>query len=200
VFVNTGFLDVLSGYDNRDDTLASVIGHEMSHVLLRHAAEKVSIQPIADVASFFAQSALWFYLPEGSEIAASTFHKTAENAMGLFLELPFSRTCELEADQVGMLIAAEACYDPSQVPKFWEFCEGRGLGQSELDAFLSTHPGSLRRMEVLEETLPTAQRSYRSARAQADRWIDIRTDRRIGGCADRNIEIRTQSKLKKMRR
>jgi Zn-dependent protease with chaperone function len=201
VFVNTGFLDVLSGYDNRDDTLASVIGHEMSHALLRHAAEKISIQPIADVAGFFAQSALWFYLPEGSEIALEFLNKTAEQAMGAFLELPFSRTCELEADQVGLLIAAKACYDPSKVPKFWEFCEGKGLGQSELDAFLSTHPGSLSRMELLEETLPSAQHSYRSARAQADfnrctptfgtasiqvsrspsRLIDVQTDSRTCG-------------------
>ncbi len=44
IHIHAGFLDVVDRYDSQDDTLAAVLGHEMSHALLGHAAEKISWQ------------------------------------------------------------------------------------------------------------------------------------------------------------
>ena len=43
-------------YDKTDDTIAIVLGHEMSHALLRHGAEKLSRAPVIDFISFVGLS------------------------------------------------------------------------------------------------------------------------------------------------
>lgn len=59
----------------------------------------------------------------------------------LEVELPMSRSQEMEADYVGLMMMAEACYDPRAAVGLWQRFEmlqkSRGV---EIPEFLSTHP------------------------------------------------------------
>ncbi len=78
--------------------------------------------------------------------------------------LPFSRKHESEADYVGILLAADAGYDPRESVALWERMgqASGGGGQSE---FLSTHPSHDTRIEQLKEWMPEAMAIYQK-RAQ----------------------------------
>lgn len=62
---------------------------------------------------------------------------------------------ESEADHIGLLMMAQACYDPSAAVGFWE-----RMAKEEKYAppqILSTHPASKNRMTVIQGWLPEAQ-------------------------------------------
>ena len=71
----------------------------------------------------------------------------------LLVELPNSRTHELEADKVGLKLMGRACYDPTEAIRFWERFES--INQSPPE-FLSTHPTNKRRIELARKELPVA--------------------------------------------
>ena len=60
---------------------------------------------------------LWALLPnDGIALVANWFF---EQVSDLVFELPFSRHMETEADEVGVLLAARACFDVREAPAFW---------------------------------------------------------------------------------
>jgi predicted Zn-dependent protease len=75
--------------------------------------------------------------------------------------LPFSRAHESEADYIGLLLAADAGYDPHEAVRVWERMQQAG-GQ-EPHEFLSTHPGHETRIKRLTEELPEALAHYAEA-------------------------------------
>ena len=75
--------------------------------------------------------------------------------------LPFSRKHESEADYIGILLAADAGYDPREsVASVGADGAGvRGGGPSE---FLSTHPGHETRIDQLKKWMPEAMAIYQT--------------------------------------
>lgn len=87
----------------------------------------------------------------------------------LFLFLPFSRKCEVEADYIGLLLMSRACYDPSQAIGLWQRMQqnatkgqGRG-GGGKVPAFMSTHPSNDKRIEKLHEWMPRAIKEFENS-------------------------------------
>lgn len=88
------------------------------------------------------------------------------NAVGvrndIAMELPFSRKHEMEADHIGIMLMANACYDPREAPRVWrgftafysEFCAVSDL-EIEFD-LNSTHPSNSKREKRLGELVPEA--------------------------------------------
>ena len=61
--------------------------------------------------------------------------------------MPFSRIHEAEADRIGLIVMARACYDPRAAIDMWgNMARGAGDGPPE---FLSTHPSHGSRIEAL---------------------------------------------------
>ena len=92
-----------------DDELAAVLSHEMSHLLAEHSNEifnfrrlqaliMIPVLPMF-VGAFFARRVL---LPAFTLVAAN-----------LLLHLYLLRCLEKEADHIGMLLMAEAGFDPA---------------------------------------------------------------------------------------
>lgn len=132
-----------------DDELAQVMGHEISHALAKHSAEKMSRAMAMQVglgALAMTQS--------DSRYAGLTL-TGAQAAAIVALELPNSRTAESEADRIGIELAAKAGYDPRAAVTLWEKMArvGGGDGKSRSD-FLSTHPAPVKRMETLAALVP----------------------------------------------
>ncbi len=138
-----------------DDELAQVMGHEISHALAKHSAEKMSRAMAMQVglgALAITQS--------DSRYAGLTL-TGAQAAAIVALELPNSRTAESEADRIGIELAAKAGYDPHAAVTLWEKMAkvGGGDGKSRTD-FLSTHPAPVKRMETLAGLVPQMMPYY----------------------------------------
>jgi len=73
----------------------------------------------------------------------------------LGLSLPFSRVCEREADYMGLIYMARACYNPEEAVALWQRM-GEALPKDA--EFLSTHPASESRVHAIEGWMPEAMR------------------------------------------
>jgi predicted Zn-dependent protease len=150
--VNTGLLRLAA----TDDELAIVMGHEAAHAIARHGAERISRSMAAQVV-FGAASA-------SGELSPVIVDATA-TAYGALGETAFSRSEESEADHIGLMIAADAGYNPRAALSFWQKMAANGGGGTP--EFLSTHPSDARRAARLEALLPQAEAIYRERAGRA---------------------------------
>ncbi|WP_433950473.1 M48 family metallopeptidase [Brevundimonas bullata] len=135
--VTTGLLKLVQN----DDQLATVIGHEVGHVVARHAAERYSTQSTTGLVLGAVQS-------------RSGDYSQAIGALGgmgaqLGLLLPFSRSHELEADRLGVDYVAAAGYKPSESIALWRLMAQQR--QSGTPEFASTHPSDQTRITALQQ-------------------------------------------------
>jgi predicted Zn-dependent protease len=79
----------------------------------------------------------------------------------LLLDLPFSRKCEIEADYIGLLLMARACYDPKNAISFWERMSQKN--HKEIVDFVSTHPSHSKRIENISSWLPEAEAIFQNS-------------------------------------
>lgn len=72
------------------------------------------------------------------------------------IDMPFNiyLLSETEADYLGLLFMAQACYDPRAAIPFWQRMKEVHSGQGA--QFLSTHPNPENRIEKLREWMPKA--------------------------------------------
>ncbi len=150
VFVYTG----LFKYISNDAQLAAVMAHEIAHAIAHHVAERLSVAQLTGLAAAVANQAI---SQSGSE-----YTQLYQAAVGIGSQvgvmLPYSRMQESEADHIGLIIMAMACYDPREALKFWEKFAKAG---KEPIVYLSTHPTSRSRIEQLKELMPDAMKEYR---------------------------------------
>ena len=137
------------------DQLASVLGHEVGHVIAQHGNERMSQQQLTNVALAAA--------------AGSGYLDTASmQALGLGAQigilLPYSRAHESEADVIGLDLMAEAGFDPRESVQLWKNMGKAGGGAPP--EFLSTHPAGGTRIDNLLSQMADALRSYNDARAK----------------------------------
>ncbi len=125
-----------------DDELAQVMGHEISHALANHSAEKMSVAMASQV------GLLGLALAVDSDYSRTVF-TTGAIAASLAISLPNSRAAEIEADTMGIELAARAGYNPRAAVTLWEKMEKAG-GGGPLE-FLSTHPSPGNRKQRLAE-------------------------------------------------
>ncbi|GAB2659595.1 M48 family metallopeptidase [Arenimonas aestuarii] len=152
VGVHTGLFKVAT----TQDQLAAVIGHEMGHMVSRHAAERVSQRFAADAAMQALNSAT------GGE---------RQQLLGLLgvgaqagVLLPFSRQHEVEADVLGQRYMAQAGFNPQGAPAVWENMI-RATSGNRPPAWLSTHPDPASRVQSLRASAPGLMATYQQARA-----------------------------------
>jgi len=150
IAVYTGILPVTQD----DNGLATVLSHEVGHVLAHHAAERVSqseaIQAGTSIASILLGGAT------GIDPDSMAGLLGAGAAVGL--ELPFSRQQELEADRIGLTLMARAGYDPRTALAFWQRMAQAAKGAPP--EFLSDHPTDERRIAQIQQIMPEALAQY----------------------------------------
>lgn len=146
--VYTGLLKVAG----TQDQLAAVIGHEVTHVLAGHSAERYSEAMASEVGSVLVQATTGI---DGQLVSMAT---------QAFILLPFSRTHETEADLIGLDLMASAGFDPRQSIALWQNMARAG-GNSKPPEFMSSHPSDETRIRNLSERLAVALPIYEQARA-----------------------------------
>lgn len=141
--------------------LAAVMGHEVVHALARHGAERMSQAELTNAALQVAGTA-------AGASGGGLMSNAAMAALGVGAQvgvlLPFSRKHESEADYIGILLAADAGYDPRESVHLWERMSQRSGGAGPAE-FLSTHPGHETRIEHLKKWMPEAMGIYQSKQA-----------------------------------
>ena len=159
IFIWTGMVNFLPD----DDELAAVLSHEIAHIVARHTDPDPKEQwtsaiiNAGSMAIGVAASVATQDLSIGGSVGDITSSLTNQMANGLLLST-YSREMELEADRVGLLIMAEAGYDPQKAVDFWERVkDDPEFGASQL-SFFSTHPPGADRIAALKESLPDALR------------------------------------------
>lgn len=145
VFVFTGIMSIAQD----ENGLAAVLGHEIAHNVAHHVGERMSRQVFTMAAAFLVSLIFDISGQFGNGIA------------DLALTLPNGRTQETEADHIGLLMMAEACYDPRQAPNLWKrMAENEKKRGGAPPQFLSTHPSSGTRGQTMEKWMPEAMGKY----------------------------------------
>ncbi|EGA70782.1 putative peptidase [Vibrio sinaloensis DSM 21326] len=149
--VYTGLLKVAKNQDQ----LATVIGHEIAHVLADHSNERLSQSQLANTGLQITSVALG-----ASEYAQ--YRQATMAALGLGVQygvlLPYGRTQESEADMVGLELMAKAGFNPNESISLWKNMAAAS-GGSQPPELLSTHPSHRTRIQDLNgkiRTLPTS--------------------------------------------
>src|SRR5262249_3349254 len=114
-----------------DAGLATVMGHEISHALGRHGAERMAQQELANIGVMATGTGL-------GNMDARQRQQIMQvlNAGAKFGIMSYGRRHESEADHMGLLLMAAAGYDPHEAVKFWVRM-GKATGRSKTPEFLS---------------------------------------------------------------
>ncbi|HXE89740.1 MAG TPA: M48 family metallopeptidase [Terriglobales bacterium] len=151
IYVNVG---TIQAADN-EAQLAGVMGHEISHVVMRHSTEQASKAMLAQLPLAVL----------GGRLGGGIGGQLAQLGIVFGLNsvfLKYSRDAEREADLVGAGIIHDAGYDPHGVVAFFEKLQAESGGGRGAE-FFSSHPNPGNRAKLVGDEVATLPaRSYRS--------------------------------------
>lgn len=142
IYITRGLL-VLA---NDTSEIASVLAHEMAHVITRHAVDRQELERTANLVSRVR-----------SDVLQDQAAAKALNAQGRVAIASFSRQQELEADALSVRIIARAGYDPYGATRFLDSLgrttaiRAQLLGVKPEAAGMditATHPGAPERLQL----------------------------------------------------
>ena len=130
------------------------MAHEVGHVLANHSNERASQSALRNVGIAAARILG----------ASDTTLQAIDYGSQLGLTLPFNRTQEREADAIGVMLMANAGFDPEQSIALWGNMSADGGPRSP--EFLSTHPSPDSRIGALRGMMEPANALRRQAIAR----------------------------------
>jgi beta-barrel assembly-enhancing protease len=133
--------DALYNRLETEGQLAGVLGHEVGHVLMRHGAQRLAKQK----------------LTQGLVGAAGVAGGNAESAqmaaaIANMVNMKYGREDELESDQWGVQLMAEAGYDPNALLGVMDILAEASGGDGPPE-MLSTHPKPSNRKQYIKEVI-----------------------------------------------
>jgi Zn-dependent protease with chaperone function len=148
----TGLIERLQA---TDDEIAAVMGHEIAHALREHSRERAS-QAMAQGIGISVVGAVLGLPGIAQDLTQALIDVT--------FNLPNSRTDEVEADRIGVELAARGAFDPRAAVTLWE--KMAKVGGSQPPQFLSTHPSHASRISDLKGYSERVMPLYEAARAK----------------------------------
>lgn len=127
--------------------IAGVLGHEIGHVVARHASEHIAKAKLTE--GLTGAAVIAAYDPENP----SSQQQAAMAALvGQLINMRFGREDEIESDRLGVRFISEAGYDPRSLIRVMEVLSQANQGQAPPE-FFSTHPNPDRRIERIQEAI-----------------------------------------------
>lgn len=151
VVVYSGILDIAE----TPAGLATVMAHEIAHVIANHGNERMSQALLAQLGGVALSVALNDKPQQTQQLFMAAYGLGAQ--VGVLL--PYSRLQESEADKLGLIFMAMAGYNPREAVDFWQRMEQQSKSGAP-PQFLSTHPSHETRIESLKEEMPQAMKYY----------------------------------------
>lgn len=149
--VYTGLIPVTQN----ENAMAIVMGHEIAHALLRHGSQRMAQQKLVQIGQMAAGVAVGEMDMQQQQMLMA--------ALGAGLQygvvLPYGRDHETQADEVGLMLAAAACYDPHEAVPLWNRMSEIG-GGARPPEFASTHPDPANRIANLQALMPRAEQYF----------------------------------------
>jgi len=161
VFVTRGLFIML----RNEAELAGVMGHEIAHVVRRHHLEAIESKLRAEVATDVAGMLVEY---DSDSVDALVGAGMQVYSKGL------DRDDELEADRMGVVIAARSGYDPYGLPAMLMSVYERDSNDEALAFLTSTHPPAGDRLRQLDEAMAGRMDAYSGAVGQTLRFQDVR--------------------------
>jgi predicted Zn-dependent protease len=152
IVIFTGILPITQN----EAGLATVMGHEIAHVVAGHGNERMSQGLLTQLGGAALSTALSNSPAQTRELFMQAFGIGAQ--VGVLM--PYGRLQETEADDLGLVFMAMAGYDPRTAVDFWQRMEAQA-GGARSPEFLSTHPAPGNRIENIQNQLPKALEYYR---------------------------------------
>ncbi|HLX23427.1 MAG TPA: M48 family metalloprotease [Usitatibacter sp.] len=159
VIISSGLLKRLSS----ESELAGVLAHEIAHVVKKHQVQAIQSAAKGDLAASIGKDLAGDAIARRGGGALAQGAKTWASGMaadllkdGFFLR-PLDRSMEYEADQLGVVIATRAGYDPYGLVGALEML-AQYKGGGDAASVFSTHPPAPDRLGELEKFLPTVER------------------------------------------
>ena len=137
------------------EEIAAVMGHEIAHALREHGRERASQAMAQSIGIAVVGAALG---------VSGGAQDLSQLVLDLTFNLPNSRTDEVEADRIGVELAARGGFDPRAAVTLWEKMQKES--KSQPPQFLSTHPSHANRINDLRSYAAKVLPLYDSARAK----------------------------------
>lgn len=137
VFITRALFDRLTDVDQ----LAGVLGHEIGHVIARHAGERMEKDNLLQGLAGAAGVAMGDY--QSAQMAQQ---------VAALIGLKYGREQELQSDDLGVRFMIEAGFNPEKLIDVMEILK-RASGSQERPEFTSTHPDPENRKQKIEEAI-----------------------------------------------
>jgi predicted Zn-dependent protease len=159
IFITRGLLERM----RNEAELAGVLGHEIVHVLRKHHLKAIQKG---------AQSSL---AGDAMSMALKDRAGPARDKLIAFGTEMYSRgldkSDELEADRLGIVIAARAGYDAYGLPSVLQTLQAMSAQDSAVALMFKTHPAPGERLDSLGEKMQPVLDAYSSQPQLADRFV-----------------------------
>lgn len=141
----TGILPVAEN----ETAIAAIMGHEVAHALANHGQQRMSAGLLQQVGAVAGNVVIQ------DENKRNAFNQAYGVGSQVGVMLPFSRSHESEADEIGVYLTAIAGYNPAEAANLWKRMAANSGGQAPPE-FLSTHPATSSRIVHLTKAAPKA--------------------------------------------
>ncbi|TCK69078.1 peptidase M48-like protein [Winogradskyella wandonensis] len=143
----TGILPIAAN----ETGVAAIMGHEVAHALANHGQQRMSAAYLQQGLAL-AGNVAFMNDPQKQQIFNQSFG-VVSTVGGM---LPFSRSHETQADEIGLRLMALAGYNPDEASELWKRMKAKSGGQAPPE-FLSTHPSNDTRINNLKKWAPDAK-------------------------------------------
>ena len=130
--------------------IAAIMGHEVAHALANHGQQRMSAAYIQQGLAVAGNVAI---KDDKTRNIFNQSYGIGSNVLGM---LPFSRSHESQADEIGLTLMAVAGYNPDEAAELWKRMKANSGGQAPPE-FLSTHPSNDTRIQNLQGWAPKAK-------------------------------------------
>ncbi len=134
----------LLGLCRNEAELAGVLGHEITHVAVKHTVRAIQKSKGISIAGDEAG---------GGSVRDLVIAKMAERALKLILDGEFSREDENESDQVGVRLASKLGYAPSGLVDVLKKIDARNSGRQDRNGLFASHPATQDRITKIEKQI-----------------------------------------------
>ena len=162
--VFSGLFEVAEGQDE----LATVIGHEIAHVTMKHSYERAKRDMRTQIGSTLGMAVLMGNIANQQITSQAELNQINNqiNSINMMsqifaeygLNLPFSRSQEKDADKAGLFYMASAGFNPLASLTLWKKMKNEG-NRPNLE-FVSSHPSDKKRINGLSSQLSKTLTEY----------------------------------------
>jgi predicted Zn-dependent protease len=158
VIISSGLLKRLAS----ESELAGVLAHEIAHVVKRHQVSAIQSSAKGDLFKSIGTEIASDRIGSRGGVAGQMLKPYALDVAGNLIKdgfflRPLDRGMEIEADQLGVVIAARSGYDPFGLVAALQML-AQYKGDADAASVFSTHPPPSERIAELEKFLPAVER------------------------------------------